>query len=431
MKSFFDGIPGKRILQRAIVVGVRKKGDYAVTRDNYLDEIASLCRTAGAEVVGRFIQALDRFNPSTLIGVGKVEELAAFAEGKRANLVIFDTSLSPSQQMNLERKLKLQVIDRPGIILDIFALHARTREARVQVELAQFEYLLPRLARGWKHLERQEGSIGTRGPGETQLETDRRLVRLRISELKKKLKRIESERLVQRKMRKGLFKVCLVGYTNTGKSSIFNFLTGEDVTAANYLFATLDSTTRRLKLSGKNELLISDTVGFIRKLPVSLVASFKSTLFEVSSADLLIHVIDTSESYFEDRIASVNSVLGEIDADTIPVLHVFNKIDKINDPDLFRSLLGQYPGSRFVSAVTGEGMGRLMETLESYLEITRVTVIANIHPDDGRKMNILGSLGQLIDSETYDGILKVKVKLPVNRLGKLESEGIEFIRSSD
>lgn len=431
MKSFFDGIPGKKALRRAIVVGVRKKGDYAASADSHLDEIASLCRTAGAEVVGRFIQALDRYNPSTLIGAGKVEELAAFVKEKQANLVVFDISLSPSQQTNLERKLKLQVIDRPGIILDIFALHARTREARVQVELAQFEYLLPRLARGWRHLERQEGSIGTRGPGETQLETDRRLVRLRISELKKKLKSIESERLIQRKMRKGLFKACLVGYTNTGKSSIFNFLTGEDVTAANYLFATLDSTTRRLKLSGKNELLISDTVGFIRKLPVSLVASFKSTLFEASSADLLIHVIDTSESDFEDRIASVNSVLGEIDADTIPVLNVFNKIDKINDPGLFRSLLAQYPGSRFVSAVTGEGMGRLMETLESYLESTRVTVIANIHPDDGTKMNMLGSLGQLIDSETDDGVLKVKVKLPVNRLGKLESEGIEFIRSSD
>lgn len=431
MKSFFEGIPGKKALRRAIVVGVRKKGEYSSSLGSHLDEIVSLCRTAGAEVVGRFMQALDRYNPSTLIGAGKVEELVNFAREKQANLVIFDTSLSPSQQTNLEKKLKLQVIDRPGIILDIFALHARTREARVQVELAQFEYLLPRLARGWKHLERQEGSIGTRGPGETQLETDRRLVRLRISELKRKLKRIESERLIQRKMRKGLFKVCLVGYTNTGKSSIFNFLTGEGVTAANYLFATLDSTTRKLKLSGKNELLISDTVGFIRKLPVSLVASFKSTLFEVSSADLLIHVIDTSESDFEYRIASVNRVLGEINANAIPVLHVFNKIDKINDPDLFRSLLTQYPGSRFVSAVTGEGMGRLMETLESYLDITRVTVIASILPDDGSKLNILGSLGQLIDSETDNGILKVKVKLPVSRLGKLESEGIEFIRSSD
>lgn len=431
MKSFFDGTPRKKALQRAVAVGVRKKGDYASAQDSYLDEIVSLCRTAGAEVVGRFMQAVDRFNPSTLMGSGKVEELAALVKEKGANLVIFDTSLSPSQQMNLEKKLKLQVVDRPGIILDIFALHARTRESRVQVELAQFEYLLPRLSRGWKHLERQEGSIGTRGPGETQLETDRRLIRLRISELKKKLKRIESERLIQGKMRKGLFKVCLVGYTNTGKSSIFNFLTGENITAANYLFATLDSTTRRLKLSGKNELLISDTVGFIRKLPVSLVASFKSTLYEVSGADLLIHVIDISESDFDDRIATVNGVLREIECGGIPVLHIFNKIDKLNDPDLFRSLLGQYPGSRFASAVTGEGMARLVESLEFYLDKSRVTVMANIPPHDSDKINLLSSLGQLIDSETDDGILKVKVKLPVNRLGKLTSKGIEFVRLKD
>lgn len=431
MKSFFDGTPKKKALQRAVVAGVRKKGDYAAVQDRYLDEIISLCRTAGAEVVGRFIQAVDRFNPATLIGSGKVEELAALVKERGANLVIFDTSLSPSQQMNLEKRLKLQVVDRPGIILDIFALHARTRESRVQVELAQFEYLLPRLARGWKHLERQEGSIGTRGPGETQLETDRRLIRLRISELKKKLKRIESERMIQRKMRKGLFKVCLVGYTNTGKSSIFNFLTGENITAANYLFATLDSTTRRLKLSGKNELLVSDTVGFIRKLPVSLVASFKSTLYEVSGADLLIHVIDISESDFDDRIATVNGVLREIKCDRIPVLHVFNKIDKLNDPDLFRSLLGQYPGSRFASAVTGEGMARLVETLEYYLDKSRATVMASIPPRDGDKLSLLSSLGQLIDSETDNGILKVKVKIPVNRLGKLESKGIDFIRLKD
>ncbi|UCE65730.1 MAG: GTPase HflX [Candidatus Zixiibacteriota bacterium] len=431
MKSFFDGTPKKKALQRAVVAGVRKKGDYAAVQDRYLDEIISLCRTAGAEVVGRFTQAVDRFNPATLIGSGKVEELAALVKERGANLVIFDTSLSPSQQMNLEKRLKLQVVDRPGIILDIFALHARTRESRVQVELAQFEYLLPRLARGWKHLERQEGSIGTRGPGETQLETDRRLIRLRISELKKKLKRIESERMIQRKMRKGLFKVCLVGYTNTGKSSIFNFLTGENITAANYLFATLDSTTRRLKLSGKNELLVSDTVGFIRKLPVSLVASFKSTLYEVSGADLLIHVIDISESDFDDRIATVNGVLREIKCDRIPVLHVFNKIDKLNDPDLFRSLLGQYPGSRFASAVTGEGMARLVETLEYYLDKSRATVMASIPPRDGDKLSLLSSLGQLIDSETDNGILKVKVKIPVNRLGKLESKGIDFIRLKD
>jgi GTP-binding protein HflX len=431
LKSFFDGRPKRKTRRRAVVVGVYKKRDASAVRGNNLDEIESLCRTAGARVVGRLSQMVERFTPATLLGSGKVEKLADYTKENEANLVIFDTSLSPSQQTNLEKRLNLQVVDRPALILDIFAFHARTRESRVQVELAQLEYLLPRLAKGWTHLERQEGSIGTRGPGETQLETDRRLLRLRISELKKKLKRIESERKTQRKMRKGLFKVCLVGYTNTGKSTIFNFITGEKIIAANYLFATLDSTTRRLKLSGKNELLISDTVGFIRKLPVSLVASFKSTLFEATDADLLLHVVDTSEPEFEDRIATVNGVLSEIGADKIPVLHIFNKIDKIDNPGLFRSLLAQYPGSKFVSAITGEGMGRLMETLESYLETNRTTVIVKIHPDNGHKLNTVNSIGQLLDSETDNGILKVKVRLPVNRLGKLVSEGIEFEEASD
>jgi GTP-binding protein HflX len=431
LKSFFDGISKKRLRQHAVAVGIQKKGDYSLNRQNHLDEIVSLCRTAGAEVVGRFTQSVERFNPSTMLGKGKVEELNAFAKNMNANLLVFDTALSASQQMNLEKKLNLQVIDRPGIILDIFALHARTREARAQVELAQFEYLLPRLARGWKHLERQEGAIGTRGPGETQLETDRRLIRLRIRDLKKKLKAIENERLIQRKGRKDIFKVCLVGYTNAGKSSIFNFLTGEDITAANYLFATLDSTTRRLRLTGKNELLLSDTVGFIRKLPVSLVASFKSTLFEVSDADLLIQVIDISDEEFEDRISTVNGVLREIDCHNIPVLYAFNKIDKRNDPDLFRVLLGKYPGSRFLSAVTGEGTARLIETLNSRLEKSRTTVIADIPPDDGSQLNLVNSMGQLIDSVADNGILKVTVKIPINRLGKLKSSGIKFVRIDD
>lgn len=431
MKSFFEGTPKRRMRQRAVAVGVQKKNVYSTDRQYQLDEIVSLCRTAGAEVVGRFSQSVDRFNPSTMLGKGKVEELSAFARDANANLLVFDTELTASQQMNLEKKLNLQVIDRPGIILDIFALHARTREARAQVELAQFEYLLPRLARGWRHLERQEGAIGTRGPGETQLETDRRLVRLRIRDLKKKLKSIESERLIQRKGRKDIFKVCLVGYTNAGKSTIFNLLTGENITAANYLFATLDSTTRRLKLSGKNELLLSDTVGFIKNLPVFLVASFKSTLFEVSDADLLIHVIDIADSDFENRISTVNGVLREIDCHNIPVLHVFNKIDRHNDPDLFRFLLGKYPGSRFLSAITGEGTARFIETLDTRLEQFKTTVIADIPPDDGSRLNMLNSLGQMIDSVADNGVLKVTVKIPIIRLGKLISSGIKFVRIDD
>ena len=278
LKSFLHETSKRKIKQRAILVGIYKKSDKAVSDDEPLDELASLCRTAGAIIVGRMTQLVERFSPATLMGSGKVEELAELAKREKADIVVFDTTLAPSQQVNLEKRLSKQVIDRPGLILDIFAIHAKTREARAQVELAQMQYLLPRLAGGWTHLERQEGAIGTRGPGETQLETDRRLVRKRIADLKKKLSEIEGERQVQRKGRSDLFNICLVGYTNAGKSTVFNKLTGEQVLAEDYLFATLDSTTRRVKLSRRNEVLLSDTVGFISRLPVSLVASFKSTL---------------------------------------------------------------------------------------------------------------------------------------------------------
>lgn len=428
MKSFFEDVQAKKIRQRAIVVGVFKKTAVASPDDDLLDEIVSLCRTAGARVVGRVVQYVDRYNASTMIGSGKVEEVASLVKEKNADIVVFDTKLSPSQQVNLEKSFSRQVIDRPGLILDIFAIHARTREAQTQVELAQLEYLLPRLAGGWTHLERQEGAIGTRGPGETQLETDRRLVRNRIRDLKRKLEAIESERRIQRKERARLFKVCLVGYTNAGKSTIFNFLTGEDVVADDYLFATLDSTTRRLKLSGRNEILLSDTVGFIKRLPVFLIASFKSTLQEASGADLLLHVIDIHDHDFEEQIAAVNGILDEIGCGDILLMNVFNKIDKRSDPDLFRFLLGRYPGSRFVSAITGEGMNKLKADLDQLIETSKVTIIARIEPDHGGKLNLVSSLGHLLDSFSDEGILKVTVRLPERMLGKLKSEGIEFVK---
>lgn len=426
MKSFFDGTLKKKLKRRAVVVGAYKKSESNNNQGNRLDEIISLSRTAGGKIVGSITQYIERFNPSTLIGGGKVEELARLVKEKNADLVVFDTSLSASQQMNLEKKTKTQVIDRPGLILDIFALHARTRESKIQVELAQFEYLLPRLAKGWSHLERQEGSIGTRGPGETQLETDRRLIRLKIRDLKKKIKNIEGERLIQRKQRKGHFNVCLVGYTNAGKSTIFNLLTGEDITAANYLFATLDSTTRRLDLSNGNRILLSDTVGFIKRLPVSLVAPFRSTLYEASSADLLLHVIDIADEDFEEKIATVNGVLNDLGCSDIPIIHLFNKIDKFSDPEMFRLLLSKYSGARFISAVSKEGINRLLESIENYIEKSKATIIADIHPADGGKLSLLSSFGQVIDSVDNDGILKVKVRLPKIMLGKLKAEAIEY-----
>jgi GTP-binding protein HflX len=425
LKSFFE-TSRKKTRPRALTVGIYKKGDGAESNGALLDELASLCRTAGAQVVGKMTQALDRFNPSTMMGSGKVEELAAQVKESRANLVVFDTTLSPSQQVNLEKRLGAQVIDRPALILDIFAIHAKTREARAQVELAQMQYILPRLTGGWTHLERQEGAIGTRGPGETQLETDRRMVRKRIIDLKKKLEDIEGERHTQRKGRAEFFNLCLVGYTNAGKSTLFNKLTGENVVAEDYLFATLDSTTRKVRLPKRNTILLSDTVGFIRNLPVSLVASFKSTLLEASEADLLLHVIDLSDEDFEERIATVNKALDEIGCRGIPVMPIFNKIDRRNDPDMFVGLMRQYPGARFVSASTGEGLSKLKEDIENYLERSRVTIIVTLDPSDSRGYGLLQSVAYISDTESEDGVIRLRARLPEARLGKLKSRGIEF-----
>jgi GTPase len=426
LKSFLHETSKKNIRQRAIVVGVHKKGEKQSPDFDRLDEIVSLCRTAGAKVVGQLIQVVDRYNPATMIGSGKVEELVKMAADHRADIIVFDTILAPSQQVNLEKRLSRQVVDRPAVILDIFAIHAKTREAKTQVELAQMQYMLPRLAGGWTHLERQEGAIGTRGPGETQLETDRRLVHKRIGDLKKKLKEIEGERRIQRQGRLDLFNVCLVGYTNAGKSTIFNKLTGENVIAENYLFATLDSTTRKVKLAGRNEVLLSDTVGFIKRLPVTLVASFKSTLMEASEADLLLHVIDISDNDFEEQIATVNGILEEIGCGGIPVMPLFNKIDSRHDPDLFRQLMQRHSGAHFISAVTGEGLNRLKTDLQSYVERSHATILIRITPNDEKKLRRLGSLVQIIDSTIVDGTMQIKARLSESRLGKLRNEGIEF-----
>jgi GTP-binding protein HflX len=431
LKSFLYDTAKRKIRQRAIVVGVHRKSEKQDHEFGRLSEIKSLCRTAGARVVGQLTQIVEHYNPATMIESGKVQELAELVGEQQADIVVFDAILSPSQQVNLEKRLAKQVIDRPAVILDIFAIHAKTREAKAQVELAQMQYILPRLAGGWTHLERQEGAIGTRGPGETQLETDRRLVHKRIGDLKKKLVEIEGERQIQRKGRLELFNVCLVGYTNAGKSTIFNKLTGENVVAEDYLFATLDSTTRRVKLSGKNEILLSDTVGFIKRLPVPLVASFKSTLLEAREADLLLHVIDISDDDFEQQIATVNGILDEIGCREIPVLPLFNKIDRRNDPDLFRQLLQRYPGARFISATSGEGINKLKSELQAYLEKSHVVILAKIADSSNNRFGRLSSWAQIIDSTVVDGIIQIKAKLPKSHLGKLKSEGIEFIVVKD
>lgn len=312
--------------EKAVLIGVLDKNQDAEKVSEYLDELEFLTYTAGGEVIKRFTQRIDTPNPKTYIGSGKMEEVEQFVKDNEIGAVIFDDELSPVQQRNIEKQLRCKILDRTGLILDIFAQRAKTSYARTQVELAQYEYLLPRLTGLWTHLERQRGGIGMRGPGETEIETDRRIVRDRISLLKKKLTKIDKQMETQRGNRGALVRVALVGYTNVGKSTLMNVISKSTVFAENKLFATLDTTVRKVVL-GNLPFLMTDTVGFIRKLPTQLVESFKSTLDEVREADLLLHVVDISHHNFEDHIASVNQILQEIGCGDKKTIMVFNKID--------------------------------------------------------------------------------------------------------
>ena len=312
--------------ERVVLIGLITKFQDEEKSNEYLDELEFLAYTAGGEVLKRFTQKREMPNPKTFIGSGKMEEVRSFVQENDIGTAIFDDELSPAQQKNIERICKCKIIDRTNLILDIFAQRAQTSYARTQVELAQYEYLLPRLAGMWTHLERQRGGIGMRGPGETEIETDRRIVRDRIALLKKKLESIDKQMAVQRGNRGSLVRVALVGYTNVGKSTLMNVLSKSDVFAENKLFATLDTTVRKVVI-GNLPFLLSDTVGFIRKLPTQLVESFKSTLDEVREADLLLHVVDISHPSFEDHIESVNRILDEIKSKDKPTIMVFNKID--------------------------------------------------------------------------------------------------------
>ncbi|MBD0780051.1 GTPase HflX [Maribacter sp. ANRC-HE7] len=324
--------------EKVVLIGVINKEQDQEKVNEYLDELEFLTYTAGGEVMKRFVQRVDVPNPKTLIGSGKMQEVEDYVEKNDIGSIIFDDELSPGQQRNIEKQLRCKILDRTSLILDIFAQRAQTSYSRTQVELAQYEYLLPRLTGLWTHLERQKGGIGMRGPGETEIETDRRIVRDRISLLKKKLLKIDRQMETQRGNRGALVRVALVGYTNVGKSTLMNVISKSDVFAENKLFATLDTTVRKVVI-GNLPFLLSDTVGFIRKLPTQLVESFKSTLDEVREADLLLHVVDISHPNFEEHIASVNKILDEIDSADKKTIMVFNKIDQyhhqtIDDDDL-------------------------------------------------------------------------------------------------
>jgi len=317
-----EGIEG----ESAVLVGAITQDQTEEEAREHINELAFLAETAGARTEKMFLQKLQVPHPKTFLGTGKIDEVKNYIQEHEIEMVIFDDDLSPSQLRNVERILNVKILDRSNLILDIFASRARTAHAKTQVELAQYEYLLPRLTRMWTHLERQKGGIGMRGPGETQIETDRRIIKQKISLLKKKLKEIDKQKAVQRGNRGQLVRVALVGYTNVGKSTIMNALSKSEVFAENKLFATLDTTVRKVVI-GNLPFLLSDTVGFIRKLPHQLVESFKSTLDEVRESDILVHVVDISHSNFEDHYNVVNETLGEIDKSEKPTIVVFNKID--------------------------------------------------------------------------------------------------------
>jgi len=375
-------------VERGFLVGVELKHKHTTWMvEDSLAELAQLARTAGIEVVGQTYQRLGRINPATFIGKGKVEELVNLRAELEFDVLIFDEELSPRQQRELEEAFneEVKVLDRTALILDIFAQHAHTREGALQVELAQYEYRLPRLTRAWTHLARQAGGavsrggvggVGLRGPGETQLEVDRRRIHERIAHLKRELEEVRTHRRLyrQQRQRKGIPVVALVGYTNAGKSTLLNALSGANVFVADQLFATLDPTTRRVELPQGLVVLFTDTVGFIQKLPTQLVAAFRATLEEVTEADLLLHVIDITHPNVYEQVAAVHDTLVEIGATEKPVLNALNKIDRFRDPQALADLLAEFPDSIPISALRGDGLDALLARVEEVLQVRMVSV---------------------------------------------------------
>ncbi len=382
-------------MESAIVVAVNTPETSVWEMDDALDELEQLARTAGAFVTDRVTQSLDRIGPATYIGKGKVQELKQLTAQRETDLVIFDDDLSPVQVRNLERSLGCKLLDRSGLILDIFATRAKTAVAKTQVELAQLEYMRTRLTRQWTHLSRQSGGIGTKGPGEMQIETDRRVIGDRISKLKARLEKIDLQRRTQRKGRSQYPRASLVGYTNAGKSTLMNALAGSHVLAEDRLFATLDATTRLVTFDANKEVLLSDTVGFIRKLPHRLIESFKSTLDEVRESDVLIHVIDAAHPKFEDHVAVVRRTLSEIGATNKPTLLVFNKIDAV-DSDVVAGLRMQFPDAAFVSASRGIGLQELQKQLVSVIEEDFLEEVTYLPVQESRAIAYLHQIGDVV-----------------------------------
>ena len=412
----------KKNHERAVLVGLEQAGVSKWDLRDSLEELAELANSAGAEVVDTVTQKLQKPTAPYYIGKGKAESIKDSLQDRQVTSVIFDDELSPAQGRNLETLLARKVIDRTQLILDIFAQRARSREGRLQIELAQLQYLLPRLTRMWDHLSRQTGGIGTRGPGETQLEVDRRRVQERIGRLERELESVRKTRAVQRQGRKRHQwpVAAVVGYTNAGKSTLLNLLTGADVVAADKLFATLDPTTRSFVLPNKQRVLLTDTVGFLRKLPHTLIESFKATLEEVSEADLLIHIVDLSHARVDEQMEAVDGVIKELDAFGKQTVIVFNKIDKMADRELAESYLKRFPGSVAISAKTGEGVDKLVQALQEALSSWRLRSRFRIPTNETALIAEIHRVGHILELKYEGDYALIVAHVPPELAQKLE-----------
>ncbi len=419
--------------EKAVAVGVeigKPKSDF--TMEDSLNELCLLAQTAGIDVIATLTQRLEKPNPQTYIGIGKLEELKAIVNELGANIILFDDELSPRHLRELEKHFdeKTRIIDRTALILDIFAQHAATREGALQVELAQYEYRLPRLTRAWTHLARQAGGgggragsvggVGLRGPGETQLEVDRRDIRRRIAHLKDELEKVKSHRRQYRRRRKksGIPVVALIGYTNAGKSTLLNALSNANVYVADQLFATLDPTTRRVVLSDRNEILLTDTVGFIQKLPTHLIAAFRATLEEIAEADVLLHVLDISQPTALQQAQAVFQTLKEIEADHLPIFTVLNKIDLLKDPQQTINILAQYPNSVAISALKGLGIEELMRKLEDFLFNRQHPIMVELPQRETYLVQLFSREGVVEKIEYSSNTIVLQGKIPGKHLAK-------------
>jgi len=396
-------------------VGVELKSGSTHQLRESLDELAELAQTAGGEVIGEGTQKVESASPATYIGKGKADEFAKYCKEHTVDTVIFDDELSPAQTRNLEKIFEVKILDRTALILDIFSQRARTREGKLQIELAQLQHLLPRLTRFWGHLSRQKGGIGMRGgEGESQLEADRRKVNERIDRITRDLDAVRQQRETQRagRLRNQWPLASIVGYTNAGKSTLLNRLTGAGVLAKDILFATLDPTTRRLRLPTNQNILLTDTVGFIKKLPHGLVESFKATLEEVVQADLLLHVVDVSHPQVDEQIAAVNSVLGELGAGDKPTMMVFNKVDQLQQPGTLTRLHELYPNSVAISARTGKGVDELLAEISTQIRPEREFVELRIPHEEAALIARLHKVGQVLERKYLTKVAKFTARIP-------------------